>query len=561
MAQECPVMTSPLSLYLANNHSPSDEEAIKAKELKQIPSAKLAKVEDLILQTQHKLDALYEERNALKSSIARCNTILSPIRRVPQDVWREIFFHCLATHRNPIMSYTEAPLLLTHICNLWRSIALSTPQIWSRIYIPIFHTIRDPIFDLPPTHVDHPEVFAVTDKIQQRCDLVPDWLGRAGVIPLSIALSNQSGAAPPTDLHHQLLDNIFLCSSRLQKLDLMTITMGEVHNRAFNLSVDQVPNLEDLRIFSIRNDRRHWYEHGIFKAPKLRKLSIGFLPGSGRPTTMFPIPSNWSKLTHLYIGSLIHANWASQLLLHCPLLMHCNIKVKHAIPNSATDETHNLREINLPNLTHFGITEDRNDGASIYSVMYAPVLRNLEWFQIRLRHAVLDPFSIFQLLPRLESLNKFTFDPDVLTLDDALDCFRLVPSISHLRVGRKVDNLPFRTFSPKKNVIELLLPIPQEYPDQSLFLLPKLEKLEIYGVSISDKDLLDFIVTRLEHQQPGVSRLRYLRGRFTRVKQMDISRQVEYHAKNVGVEFQLDLSWPVQDLEAGLSPSMGNSLS
>ncbi|KDR77125.1 hypothetical protein GALMADRAFT_246325 [Galerina marginata CBS 339.88] len=556
MALECPVMRSPLSLYLTNNHSPSDEEVIKAQELKQIPSAKLAKVEDLILQTQHTLDALYEERNALKSSIARCNTILSPIRRVPQDVWREIFFHCLATHRNPIMSYAEAPLLLTHICNLWRSIALSTPEIWSRIYIPIFYTIRDPIFDLPPTHVDNPGIFGLTDKMQQRCDLIREWLGRAGAVPLSVALSTQSGELP-TELHHQLFDIVFHSSPRFRNLDLTLITMGEAHHRAMDLSVDKFLNLEELRIYSIRNDSVRWYECGIFSAPRLRKLSIGYLPGAGPSAILFPIPSTWSQLSSLSIRSFMPSQWACQLLLHCPLLVQCTLKVKGAMTDNTISDSNDSQKIHMVNLMDLATVEEGNSAASIYRVLHAPILRNLECIETRSSHLLQALPSALKLLPRLEGLFKLTLSSRVLTMDEAFDCFRFVPSVVHLCIGHKTDKSPTIPLSPKNHNLQVLLSTypSEESPNQDLLILPRLEILEIYGVSISDKDLLDFIIMRLDPKQQCISRLKHLMGTFTRVKQMDISRQVEYHARKMGVEFKLDLSWVVKDLEAGLSPS------
>ena len=63
------------------------------------------------------------------------NIILSPARRLLSDVLDEIFFHCLPTHHNPIMKYSESPLLLIRTCSSWRATALSSPQIWSKIHI------------------------------------------------------------------------------------------------------------------------------------------------------------------------------------------------------------------------------------------------------------------------------------------------------------------------------------------------------------------------------------------------------------------------------------------
>ncbi|KAF8961828.1 hypothetical protein BDZ97DRAFT_1663533, partial [Flammula alnicola] len=67
---------------------------------------------------------------------------LSPARSLPSDVLHEIFYHCLPTHRNLIISASEAPILLTHICGSWRCIALDSPRIWAKLYIPIQGNFR-----------------------------------------------------------------------------------------------------------------------------------------------------------------------------------------------------------------------------------------------------------------------------------------------------------------------------------------------------------------------------------------------------------------------------------
>ncbi|KAJ6616648.1 hypothetical protein B0H10DRAFT_1632687, partial [Mycena sp. CBHHK59/15] len=54
---------------------------------------------------------------------------ISPASRLPYDIVGEIFVACLPTDRNPVMSATEAPVILCRICSAWRAIALSTPRL------------------------------------------------------------------------------------------------------------------------------------------------------------------------------------------------------------------------------------------------------------------------------------------------------------------------------------------------------------------------------------------------------------------------------------------------
>jgi len=94
--------------------------------------------------------------------------------------------------------------------------------------------------------------------------------------------------------------------------------------------------------------------------------------------------------------------------------------------------------------------------------------------------------------------------------------------------------------------------------DAPRLLLPNLEILEAYGPPLTDKELLDFITKRLDPLVHLTSRLKSVMATFDRVKQMDIRRQVEYHARVVGVKiFGLELTYKKINLFQGLSPSLG----
>ncbi|KAF8961822.1 hypothetical protein BDZ97DRAFT_1663569, partial [Flammula alnicola] len=115
---------------LQNNEPLSEAITHEIMELLAEPSQELLETEAEIQRLEAQLEALKEKRLRLQTSIDAYAPILSPARRLPPDVLCEIFYHCLPTHRNPIMSASEAPVLLTRVCNSWRSIALSFPHIW-----------------------------------------------------------------------------------------------------------------------------------------------------------------------------------------------------------------------------------------------------------------------------------------------------------------------------------------------------------------------------------------------------------------------------------------------
>ncbi|KAJ7181065.1 hypothetical protein C8R46DRAFT_839742, partial [Mycena filopes] len=55
-----------------------------------------------------------------------------PILTLPVEITAEIFGHCLPDTPAPPSS-TIAPMLLTRICQQWRSIACGTPRLWAAL--------------------------------------------------------------------------------------------------------------------------------------------------------------------------------------------------------------------------------------------------------------------------------------------------------------------------------------------------------------------------------------------------------------------------------------------
>ena len=546
----CAVLLSPLSKYLVNNNPPSEEEIIEVEKIKAGPVYELQATDALIFDVQRTLNSLLEKRNALQSSVDRCNSIISLVRRVPVELWRDIFAYCLFTHRNPTISYSEAPLLLTHVCSLWRSIALTTPRLWTRIYIPIFYTVRDPIWAVTPTHLDRPELSDfIADKMEYRCTMIQEWLSRAGSLSLSISLSTQS-AEPLQPVHRQLLDIIIQSLDRCQHLELSLIMMGDAFKILMRVRAAQLPRLHELNIYSLRTTIPE--RNGLFTTQSLRKLSIGYLPLRGSNDSFF-VPPNWRNLNSLSIGSSIPLGWIHQLLRHCPYLVYCDLKMQDG------GSIANFEPILLPDLRKLYIYQDCLNVDHLYSIIRAPGLRTLDCFEIKSPRNGTPP-SILRLLPDITTLHKLIINPRVFNKREIEECFMLASSIKHLVLGRTVDSNPWTICYPDVNHLASLTTehFSEFGIDAPRLLLPNLEILEAYAPPVTDKELLDFITKRLDPLVHLTSRLKSVMVTFDRVKQMDIGRQVEHHARVVGVKnFGLELTYKKINLFQGLSPSSG----
>ncbi|KAJ7683688.1 hypothetical protein B0H17DRAFT_941586, partial [Mycena rosella] len=117
---------SPVRHLLHTNLIPTPEECawISGHGLVE-PQRELVRLDKEIRRIQNRLDKLNGQREELAGDIDAHLALLSPTRRLPADVLREIFVSSLPSTHNAIISSRESPLLLCHICSGWRNTALT----------------------------------------------------------------------------------------------------------------------------------------------------------------------------------------------------------------------------------------------------------------------------------------------------------------------------------------------------------------------------------------------------------------------------------------------------
>ncbi|KAJ7367325.1 hypothetical protein DFH08DRAFT_660258, partial [Mycena albidolilacea] len=125
---------SPFADRLNTNYIPSDPEIVEIRALLEGPANELAQVETQIEQMKIALSQLKELRASLKAPIDAHRALISPLRRIPQDVLLDIFSSCLPSGHNALIDAAEAPLLLGRVCRHWRDVTYSTPMLWSSIH-------------------------------------------------------------------------------------------------------------------------------------------------------------------------------------------------------------------------------------------------------------------------------------------------------------------------------------------------------------------------------------------------------------------------------------------
>ncbi len=197
---------------------------------------------------------------------------LSPFRQLPEDVVRAIFVACLETRWNPSMANTQAPVLLTHISRATRMIALSTPELWAAIHIPIIKSVRADVNQLAQSQA----------IMTARARGVEEWLlRRAGDVPLRISvyeIREYSGNIDIHELssrHHNRHSHILLLQVEGCSFSCRPTTLS----RVASLTRFDVPLLQSFSIssfsYSFSLDETHiWRQSDVLKSPMLKKLRL-----------------------------------------------------------------------------------------------------------------------------------------------------------------------------------------------------------------------------------------------------------------------------------------------
>ncbi|KAF7334836.1 hypothetical protein MSAN_02370400 [Mycena sanguinolenta] len=180
-------MVSPFVSRLGSNYCPTDEEILEINPLLVEPTLRLKGLDDEITKLQKAIDKLAEERSRVAAYVEAHKALISPVRRLPLDIIQELFLACLPTHRNCVMSASEAPVLLGRVCSSWRAISHTTPRLWSNL-----HVVE------PLQNLADPTSASFEEKVARRLEITQTWLGRSGQCPLSISLQSAPDGTSPT---------------------------------------------------------------------------------------------------------------------------------------------------------------------------------------------------------------------------------------------------------------------------------------------------------------------------------------------------------------------------
>ncbi|KAK1221270.1 hypothetical protein PQX77_015930 [Marasmius sp. AFHP31] len=294
---------------LDTNYIPSASEIEHLRSLIQEPEERIQKLEE-------RITLLQVERDELKRFTDRHRALLSPFRRLPPDIWGEIFVQCLPESdlNLCVCVSTKPPLLFTTVCRTWRTIALKTPRLWSSIHI-----------FLPGLHPgqmgnDHCRM------METKKEGVKSWLDRSGSLPLTISVSmsfSRSLALGSTSddtgsgSHTKFMDFLVGYSRRWRTLALGSGVCLWNQESFRNLTIDDVPLLENvytsMNLFTSSISAIADFSTTAPPSPPLPTVLAKLLPkipslrslhSVNESISILSLPFEWSRLTEFHFSCL-----------------------------------------------------------------------------------------------------------------------------------------------------------------------------------------------------------------------------------------------------------------
>ncbi|KAJ2930348.1 hypothetical protein H1R20_g6769, partial [Candolleomyces eurysporus] len=330
--------TSPFIAHLDTNYVPSSNE--------------IRYIQSLVEERQKLVDALDKEIQVLANRreehatfVKKHSDLLSPIRRVPNDILSFIFLTCLPlnspTRRPTKLSNDHPAVVLSHVCQRWRQLALNTALLWTVIDIDI------PSLPDAGECMFQGEMSWWERRLEAIDEMTRTWISRSANCTLTVSFSGglpgrhffreEALCAAASQSVSSIVDALCDVSSRWKSLYLSLTVEEELSAVTGFLRVpnNDVPLLENLAVnvaftsgfFTQPSSRLKSVEFssgaGLVKAASLRRLSTGRLWGSP-----FSLSINWAALTEISLGALFRPTdpaFPFAVLARCPNLIRCSV--------------------------------------------------------------------------------------------------------------------------------------------------------------------------------------------------------------------------------------------
>ncbi|KDR85979.1 hypothetical protein GALMADRAFT_235173 [Galerina marginata CBS 339.88] len=324
------------------------------------------------------LENLLYRRRELKFEVNRLHDPI--IYRMPLEVVTKIFDIYANSWELPgAESVNHSPFTLGAVCQIWRHIVWSTPQLWTCIAMDLsVNSQRD------------------TEKYNSRVQVLSKHIDLSGNRPLRIALCAPKEVS--TQYVSSIIDIINKCSRRWRRLDLklpewlIPLFTGHVDEpNVESCKGNAAPVLEELCIHNTSED---------YEDPSFSLAGSGNVPGAKpapiivdfRSLRVRLINLEWNKVTHVTLDGEVFMDDVLVLLQCTPQLIECKISETYGWEDNAPD-VNSMSPLIHPSLQRLDISLG-DCIVDIFSIITLPALERLKCdFQNYAMSA--DPFTSF----------------------------------------------------------------------------------------------------------------------------------------------------------------------
>ncbi|PBK74151.1 hypothetical protein ARMSODRAFT_951726 [Armillaria solidipes] len=344
---------------------------------------------------------------------------------LPSELLAHIFTDTLPTDSYVAVSNDAAPLVLSRICHLWRSLALSSPELWCSFQVK------------PP-----------------RCNprLIQAWLDHSGTCLLSFRVDYSTHPFSYADAA-RLLRTLSSASTRWERVHLFLPGSNSFFRDAFGNA--DMPHLRELTLDVVRGSEADISELNTFLFSNdipLERFTWGFRsswgawdsPGSLSGLAVLNAP--WSHLSHLKLDTCITVEEAYATLNRCPNLVKCDFR-RFSRPMNGDGNATNLPVITLQHLTSLSLytinlVTIHESLARFFSHLLCPNLRKV-MFTCGFTSQVAWPQSAFMsfLLRSSCTIERLHLEGTGISESNLCQCLEVMSaSLRHLALYDSGDN-------------------------------------------------------------------------------------------------------------------------
>ncbi|KAJ7646500.1 hypothetical protein FB45DRAFT_890620 [Roridomyces roridus] len=401
-------LNSPASLahLLASNSAPEGLES-------RIASAHLAELEEQAAFLEGVMAACVNRQADVLRSIQDHKSILSPVRRLPNELLVEIFmvvvrdaFYSGSPDSGPLAEY---PWILQRVCRRWNVVALSTHTLWSWVYL-----------DLDSVDEDDQGVVPVTQLFHER----------SGGSPLTLRVTEEEGKETDdvfkaTLAHAERWQHLSLS---LKAGSLLALDLDSVRGRLAALTTLKIS--AEIDAFETRFDEPM---DSFTTAPNLTAVQMWIYDNNAATLLLPPFPLPWKQLTRLSI-TFASTEEALPILPQLSRIVELRLVFSHVEdvvlpPSSITLPALRCLEVKQTGYVH-------STTFSLLDCLTCPILGHL------LMERAADVDVVLRFITRSDcssTLHSLYFLFDYITAEKALSLVREIPRLAVFHVGNLND--------------------------------------------------------------------------------------------------------------------------